>query len=84
MEKAAKKVFQEENKKVQGQGRRSGLKSRVIQIINTVYERVLPSIEAKVLLLQYGSAFFEADDTEESDFDILMVAKYSDMEKFMG
>lgn len=34
-------------------------------------------------MLQYGSAFFEADDTEESDFDILMVAKSNEMTKFM-
>ena len=76
---------------------RGALKSRVVSIINSVYERVLnekpdtcgAAIEentarpAEILLLQYGSAFFEADDTEESDFDILMVAKYEDLENFM-
>ena len=34
-------------------------------------------------MLQYGSALFEADDTAESDFDVLMVVKYCEMEKFM-
>ena len=83
---------------------RGALKSRVVSLINSVYERVLwekpdnkieggdasrAAIEentarpAEILLLQYGSAFFEADDTEESDFDILMVAKNQDLENFM-
>ena len=44
---------------------------------------IIPGTEIEVLLLQYGSAFFEADDTDESDFDILMVTKYSEIEKFM-
>ena len=37
----------------------------------------------EVVLLQYGSAYFEADDTEESDFDILMVCKSSELESFV-
>ena len=34
--------------------------------------------------MQYGSAFFEADDAQDSDFDILMVAKNDDMQAFMN
>ena len=85
------KYFAEEQTSVSGdsqkQEKRSALKQRVVTIINTVYERLLkriiPGTEIEVLLLQYGSAFFEADDTDESDFDILMVTKYSEIEKFM-
>ena len=36
-----------------------------------------------ILLLQYGSAFFEAD-TATSDFDILMVVKYKSIEHYYG
>lgn len=64
---------------------RSELKQQAVSLINNVFERILKDIDsdAELLLLQYGSAFFEADDTDESDFDILMVSRYSEMEKFM-
>ena len=39
--------------------------------------------QSEFLLLSYGGSFFNADDTEESDYDILMVVKLSDMEAFM-
>ena len=41
------------------------------------------SEEPDLLLLQYGSAYFEADETQESDFDILMVVKYREIRQFM-
>ena len=36
-----------------------------------------------ILLLQYGSAYFEAD-TDSSDFDLLMVVKYKSVENLYG
>jgi hypothetical protein len=60
----------------------------VINIINTVYQRVLFQLgilyQNEILLLQYGSSYFQADNTKESDFDILIVAKLVDMQNFMG
>ena len=56
--------------------------------INEAFEKVMRSVDGsnsaeEVVLLQYGSAYFEADDTEESDFDILMVCKSLDLESFV-
>lgn len=68
--------------------RRASLKQQIVAIIKTVYDQLMSQTEGvqpqpEVLLLQYGSAFFEADDTDESDFDILLVAKFDEMSKYM-
>ena len=56
--------------------------------MNTACEKLLKQtctddkpgeVRDRILLLQYGSAFLEADDTDNSDFDVLMVAKNVDM-----
>ena len=41
------------------------------------------SPDLDILLLQYGSAYFEAD-TASSDFDLLMVVKYKSVENLFG
>ena len=44
---------------------------------------ITTDVKYSILLLPYGSAFFEADDTEDSDYDILMVVKQEDMQRWM-
>ena len=65
---------------------RQGQKQKVISYITQVANNLLhqgkkPQLD--ILLLQYGSAFFEAD-TDQSDFDLLMVVKYKSIEPLFG
>lgn len=61
--------------------KKSALKVQAIAHIKGAVSTLLKKPTETILLLQFGSAFFKADDHAESDFDVVLVLQFRELKE---